>query len=180
MRLPEGFAELRDDLGEIIRHNRLNYQNDGRLRQSELAALVGISRESLSRIERGHGWPNYDTLHKIMGLLDLEWDMVATRGKTARPSRHYAPEYLQDLCSALRAGRLQEGLTLQDLAKKTGISCSQLSRIERAQITRSRKLQVVETGSGRQLDEYTVFRFTHPELDRLARMGWSRPVSMQT
>lgn len=180
MRLPEGFAELRHDLGAIIRCGRLAYATNGGLSQAEMAELVGISRETLSRIESGRRWPSYDTLERIIGLFGLEWEAVAMKGKSVRPFRHYGPECLQDLGSALRAGRLQEGLSLRILAEQTGISYSQLSRIERAESTRSRVIHaLVDSGSGK-IDDETTFQFTHPELDRLAERGMGLLSSAQS
>lgn len=179
MRLPRGFTELRHDLGAIIRRRRLGYGRNGGLSQARMAELIGISRETLSRIESGRRWPSYDTLDKIIGLFDLEWDVVAIEGACDRPSRHHAPDCRQDLGSALRAGRLQEGLSLRALADRIGICHSQLSRIERSESIRSGVLDtLVDSGSGK-IDDDTVFEFNHPELARLAEKGMELPSSAQ-
>ncbi|WP_369815862.1 helix-turn-helix domain-containing protein [Erythrobacter sp. QSSC1-22B] len=180
MLLPRGFSELRHDLGVIIRRHRLAHGSDGGLSQAEMAQLIGISRETLSRIESGCRWPSYDTLDKIIGLFEVEWDVVAIKGASDRPSRHHAPDCRQDLGLALRAGRLHERLSLRALAERTGISYSQLSRIERAESTRSRVVDTrVDSGSGK-IDDDTTFQFTHPELARLAEKGMGLPSSAES
>lgn len=172
MRLPRGYAKLHHNLGAFIRRCRLENDYDCGRSQADVAKRVGISRESLSRIEKGHRWPSYDTLYEIMGLFNLEWDEIAVKGGSARPARHYATELRQDLGCALRAGRREEGMTLRVLSEKTGISSSQLSRIERAQNVQSRVLYMIDTGDAGQPNDRTIFRFNHSELTRLAEKGW--------
>lgn len=173
MLLPDGFCALRDDLGEIIYMRRKAHDGGGGLSQQGLANIAGIRRESLSRIENGHRWPSYDALYRIMDVLDLEWHELAHKGPSERPARFYAPERRQNLGSALRTGRHMEMLTLKDLARRTGLSVSQLSRIERSQSISSRLLERIDTGKpvgpGEVADP--VFSFIHPELARLAAVG---------
>jgi transcriptional regulator with XRE-family HTH domain len=168
MRLPTGYAELRKDLGTYLRKCRTEPEMGEALTQAEVAALASISREGLSRIENGRQWPSFATLYRLMGLFSLDWHQVAIEGKGIRPSHHYAPDPLQDLGAELRAGRLAEGLSLQDLGKRVGLSGAQLSRIERAQCTRSKVIAVERFGPE---DDDLVFRFSHPELCRLAERG---------
>ena len=173
MLLPEGFCALRNDLGDIIREKRLAYESNTGLSQQELADIAGIRRESLSRIESGRRWPSYDALFQIMGVLSLEWHHIAHKGANERPARLYAPERRQDLGSALRAGRLEERLTLQELARRTGLSASQLSRLERSQSVRSGLLEMIDPGEPAKAGEEAdpVFQFIHPELARLVKSG---------
>lgn len=168
MRFPMGYAELRKDLGAYLRKCRIEQEIGEALTQAEVAALAGISREGLSRIENSKQWPSYDTLYRLMGVFNLEWDQVAIKGEGVRPPRHYAPDPLQDLGAALRAGRLAEGLSLHELAQRVGVSCAQLSRIERAQCTRSGVLAIERSGPG---EDDLVVAFTHTELCRLAERG---------
>lgn len=171
MQLPRGFGELRDDLGLILRTCRIENDYDGCRTQAAVASCVGISRESLSRIERGHRQPSYDTLLKLMSLFKLDGPEITKMGKSSRPFLHYAVELRQDLGCALRAGRLEEGLTLQALAEMTGMSVSQLSRIERSQSTRSRVIEIQASDGDRPIDDKTVFKFTNRVLARLAKKG---------
>ena len=173
MLLPDGFCALRDNLGVIIRMRRKAHEGGGGLSQQGLADIAGIRRESLSRIENGHRWPSYDALYRIMDVLDLEWHELAHKGPSERPARLYAPDRRQDLGSALRAGRQKEELTLGELARKTGLSVSQLSRIERSQSISGRLLERIDTGNPVGAAEVAepVFRFVHPELARLAAVG---------
>ncbi|QWC56494.1 helix-turn-helix domain-containing protein [Erythrobacter sp. 3-20A1M] len=173
MLLPRDFCALRENLGDIIRERRLAYENGTGLSQQELADIAGIRRESLSRIESGRRWPSYDALYQIMGVLSLEWHDIAHKGVSERPARLYASERRQDLGSALRAGRLKEGLTLQELARRTGLSASQLSRLERSQSVRSGLLKMIDPGKPVRPGEPPdpVFQFVHPELARLVKSG---------
>ncbi len=173
MLLPEGFSELRQDVGKIIRERRMAHEFGTGLSQQELAEIAGIARENLSRIENGRQWPSYDALCKIMGLFDLEWDHIAYKSEGARPARRYAPERRQNLGNALRIGRLHEGITLEELAGRTGLSCSQLSRVERSQSIHSRLLEVIDARAPLTADEEPdpVFQFVHPELALLAEIG---------
>ena len=41
------------------------------MKQQELADKIGINMQSLSKIERGLNYPAYDTLEKIMEVLDV-------------------------------------------------------------------------------------------------------------
>lgn len=182
MLLPRGFCALREDLGDIIRERRLAHESGAGLSQQELADIAGIRRESLSRIEKGRRWPSYDALYRIMDVLNLEWHHIAHKGASERPARLYAPERRQDLGSALRAGRLKEGLTLQELALRTGLSASQLSRLERSQSVRSGLLEMIDPGKPVRPDEppNPVFQFIHPELARLAECGMTIPEGYRT
>ena len=182
MLLPKGFCALRENLGDIIRERRLAYESGTGLSQQELADIAGIRRESLSRIENGRRWPSYDALYRIMGELNLEWHDIAHKGASESPARLYAPERRQDLGSALRAGRLAEKLTLEELATRTGHSASQLSRIERSQSIRSGLLEMVDPGKPAKAGEESdpVFQFIHPELSRLVKSGMMIPKADRT
>lgn len=171
MQLPRGFNQIRKDLGAFLQRCRFEKDYEGARSQAAVAGRVGISRESLSRIERGHRQPSYDTLYELMRLFEFDWGEIATKGESLRPSRRYAAERRQDLGCALRAGRLEGGLTLQALAEQTGMSVSQLSRIERSQSTRSRVIEIHASDRDRPIDDKTVFKFTNSVLARLAEKG---------
>ena len=55
------------------------------MKQHELADRIGINMQSLSKIERGLNYPTFDTLEKIMEVLDVtpnellsgEWKYVS-------------------------------------------------------------------------------------------------------
>jgi transcriptional regulator with XRE-family HTH domain len=170
MRLPEGFTQLRADLGETLRTCRKGEN----IALKNLAADVGITRESLSRIECGRRWPSYDTLYRIMEQLNLEWHQLAIAGQGGRSSRR-APtndreEYLEHLGAALRRGRKAEELSLRDLAADCGLSYSQLSRIERGQSGYSEVLK--EHPDDLALDhDRRRSRFRNPKLAKLVEKG---------
>ena len=41
------------------------------MKQQELADAIGINMQSLSKIERGVNYPTFDTLEKIMDVLEV-------------------------------------------------------------------------------------------------------------
>lgn len=96
----------------------------------------------------------------------------------AAPERH-APlddngsvwrEYRHRSGESLWRGRREEELTLRDLASDVDIYFSQLSRIERAQSTRSALIKVSDTGCDGTLDE-CIFEFSKQRLKKLADRG---------
>src|SRR4051795_13346819 len=65
-----------DDLrfGAAVRQVRIRRD----LRQLDLARLAGISRATVSRIERGHlGSLSVDTVRRVAGALDIRVDLIA-------------------------------------------------------------------------------------------------------
>jgi len=139
--LPEGYAAFRPDLGVEVRRRR----RDDFGKQQALADEIGISRESLSRIECGRAWPLPDTLDALMRVLGMDWPDVASVGEAERASRHlfdgtWRDEQRLELCRAVRLGRKSRGLTLAAAAALAGLSTAQLSRIERGECGRSRVL----------------------------------------
>lgn len=114
MRLPPGYAKLKDNLGQIIRAHRLaSTGTDAPLPPKVFAHRVGISRITLSRIEHDRAWPRFETLGAIMDILMIDWPDVAVPGVTRSPPRRI-PDTQQDmqrdaLCRALRAGRIALG-----------------------------------------------------------------------
>lgn len=109
MRLPPGYARLKDNLGQIIRAHRLaGAGTDEPLPPKVFAHRVGISRVALSRIEHDRAWPRSETLVAIMDIFMIDWPDVADPGVTRSPPRQ-EPDTLQDLqrdnlCRALRGG----------------------------------------------------------------------------
>lgn len=169
--LPQGFSAFRDDLHERIRQARQKRFG----RQQALADAIGISRESLSRIERGHAWPRPDTLDAIMRLMDWDWRDVAVAGSTNGAKRHifdgtWRDDYLLDLCSAVRRGRKKLGLTVAQAAAAANLSTAQLSRIERGQCRRSRVLEEVPEDQEDPTDERRM-RFRNDYLRELAAIA---------
>lgn len=142
MRLPAGFCRLRADLGAVIRSYRRGEAGKGEpIAPKVLAAQIRISRVVLSRIENDKAWPRPETLGRIMAAFELDWPQVAEAGPNPGPSPR-TPNTDQDgqqadLCDTLRWGRRQLGWTLAELARRSGVSASQLSRIERGQAARS-------------------------------------------
>lgn len=165
IRLPVGFSMLRDDLGDILRRQRTE---GGHGSTATVAAAIGISRESLSRIENGRSQGRPQTLDALLSLYDLDWKAIATSGEPQRAPRYFDDSWEGDARAqrgaALRRGRLSERLSLAEVGRRCGISASQLSRIERGEAPRS-------TVYEQRTDGASPAGFAHPELSRLASIG---------
>lgn len=172
MRLPPGYAKLKDNLGQIIHAHRLaGTGTDAPLPPKVFADRAGISRVALSRIEHDRAWPRSETLVAIMDIFEIDWPDVAGPGVTCSSPRRM-PDTLQDmqrdtLCRALRAGRLALGWSLTDLASHNGLSASQLSRIERGQGGKSAVFGWHRDYLAIELQDRVIV-FTHPVLANVA------------
>ena len=169
--MPEGSSGLRNNVGELLREAREASPDFGKMPRKQFAHRVGISRETLSRIENGKRWPSYSTLAEIIGLLRIEWDHFALAARTSTNSIPSYPDACAELGKALRRGRAAENLTLRDVAELTGLSGSQLSRIEHGLFTRGRFIEVLFYDGVKTFDSDTIVRFTHPKLRELAERG---------
>ena len=170
-RLPEGFVALKNNVGELLRNAREASFEYGEMPRREFAQLVGVSRETLSRIENGARWPSYRTLMEIMGLLRIEWSHIAIKGTSLKKPIRATPEVCCQLGEALRAGRESAELTLRQLAERTGISAAQLSRIENGLFVRGGHIEILPGEGKKRFDDCTIVRFTHPVLEYHAQLG---------
>ncbi len=167
MLLPRGAVRLRADLGEFLKRHR-----QGKLEgvvfgtQAQVAARAGITRGTLSDIERGVAWPGPATLDALLDILELGWEHVAHAvetdadprnfvndmpggGRLASMPAHEAPRghrtFLEGvkgnqiiaLGERIRFARQQKGMTIVEAAQGAGISAALLSRLERGQLRRS-------------------------------------------
>lgn len=176
MRLPRGYIALRVDLGDILRAARRgDAGRDFGHKQETLAALVGISRITLSRIERGRATPRMDTLNRLMAAFDLKTVDVAVRGQGATPALLAADtiraDKEADLGAALRDWRRELGLSLAVVVAAAGVSASQLSRIERGQSRYSRWFAWHPDDTHLHEDDRRRV-FVNPVLDSLRRGRW--------
>lgn len=165
--LPKGSGLLRGDLGEFLKRRR-----QGRLdsapfgTQAQIARRAGITRQTLSEIERGAAWPGPVTLDALLDILDLGWDHVAhpiASGADPHTVVNDIPggERLAELPAAsaparyrlflegeggnqiiafgktIRDARQGRGMTLVEAAAAAGISAALLSRLERGQLATS-------------------------------------------
>ena len=62
------------------------------MKQQELADKIGINMQSLSKIERGLNYPAYETLEKIMEVLDVTPNELLSGG--------------MEICQSVRKGSL--------------------------------------------------------------------------
>lgn len=74
-------------MGERLRQARLRR----RVPQTELAARVGVSRETISRLEQGDAKVSLSVLARVLGVLGFEEDLDLLAGKDELGQR------LQDL-----------------------------------------------------------------------------------
>lgn len=169
--MPEGFVALKNNVGALLRDAREASFEYGETPRREFAQLVGVSRETLSRIENGTRWPSYRTLVEIMGVLSIEWSHIAIKGTSSRKPIRERPEVCCQLGEALRAGRKAAKLNLRQLAEHTGTSAAQLSRIENGLFVRGGHIEIVPGEGITKFDDCTIVRFTHPVLEYLAELG---------
>ncbi|MGN8000488.1 helix-turn-helix domain-containing protein [Sphingomonas sp. 22176] len=76
-----------------------------------------------------------------MSAFEIDWTEVGARGPnpgvSSRTPNTWQENQRANLCDPLRQGRRELRWTLAELARRSGLSASQLSRIERGQIARS-------------------------------------------
>lgn len=77
-------ASLREQVGGLIRHHR----DRAGLNQTEVADLIGVAQETISRIERGSLAPSFETLADLANALKVDvrdffeaGDFVAREGR---------------------------------------------------------------------------------------------------
>ena len=162
MRLPCGYLLLKEQFGTEIRSARKSQ----RLKQAVLAQSVGISRETLSRIERRNRVPRPQILDAIMRELELDWPQLATTGINANP-RPFVDgsrgDQLLALGKELQAKRLSQEKSLRELSDELGLSISTLSRLERGQLPKSRVFRDIDAYAGVAFESRRV-EICHPEL----------------
>ncbi|MBB5716980.1 helix-turn-helix domain-containing protein [Sphingomonas aerophila] len=167
MLLPRGAVRLRADLGDFLkRHRQGKLEGEPFGTQAHVAARAGITRQTLSDIERGAAWPGPATLDALLDILGLGWEHVAHPVLSGVDQRYFVndmpgggrlagipPEqasrrhrtFLEGdrgdqiivLGERIRFAREQKGMTLVEAAQAAGISAALLSRLERAQLRRS-------------------------------------------
>jgi transcriptional regulator with XRE-family HTH domain len=168
MLLPRGAVRLRCDLGEFLKRHRQGKLEGGAFgTQAQVAARVGITRQTLSDIERGTAWPGPATLDALLDVLELGWEHIAHAVETDADARNFVNDmpgggrlarvpaeevprrhrnFLEGdtgnqiiaLGKRIRTARERQGMTLAEVARRAGISAALLSRMERGQIWRSR------------------------------------------
>lgn len=175
-RLPDGFSELIEGVGSTFLKARKESFEYGAMSASEFAAVLGVKRETLSRIDNDRRLPAYSTLRRYLDLLGLDIDAIAKEGDSARATIPDYPELFSELGAALDVGRKDLGLTLRQLEEHTGISHSQLSRITRGQFKGGKHVEVKYFDGVRDPDDNSgmLAWFTHPMLDYLSEIGGFR------
>lgn len=140
MLLPQGYCALKPQLGSILRDARLTKK----LKQAALAADVGVSRETVSKIETGLRVPRPQLLDRLIAVLELDWEDLAIKGE-CNNSRIFIDGYRGDQLNMIGKKaqdiRLGKGFSLAEMAKYLGSSPATLSRLERGQLARSKLFQ---------------------------------------
>ena len=173
-RLSDGIGELRQDLGSYLRSVRESSADFAHMHAQEFAEVLGVARETLSRIDNDVRWPSLETLDRYLDLLYLEIDDVTSSSPRERPPIPDYPDACFDLGEALNEGRRKEGLSLRALSLHTGISYSQLSRLTRGQFKGGKQVRVKHLDVNRKFGRDTFVGFTHPMLAFLAAEGGHR------
>lgn len=173
-RLPEGYSGLIDGVGSTLREARGKFPDYKSMSSAEFANVLGVKRETLSRIDNDRTLPSYRILRRYLGLLDMDLDAVGQKGDGPGPSIRDYPEVCLQLGEALDAGRKMEDLTLRQLSEHTGISYSQLSRLTRGHFKGGKHVEVKYFDGNRNFDVHTLAWFTHPMLDYLSEVGGFR------
>ena len=73
------------------------------MKQQELADKIGINMQNLSKIERGLNYPAYETLEKIMEVLDV------TPNELLSGKWNHVSQSEKEVCRFLRAEERLEG-----------------------------------------------------------------------
>lgn len=95
-----------------------------KISQKSLAKAVGITPQSLLKIEKGHVNPKSETLEKIMQALDISANELYGNEETS--DFHIQLPFARNL----KRLRSEEQLSLDELASKVGIPVTQLSGLE--------------------------------------------------
>jgi len=124
------------DLARLVK----NARNQRNLTQQEVADAVGITRQSLARIERGHGGTSFDTVLLILGHLgirleaNLERRIAADATVATTSTAQAAADALAKRISPLiRSGAL-EALNKQVLDSFPKIDPALLSKFDTSSI----------------------------------------------
>ena len=135
--------------------------------------MVGVTRETISRIETGAELPAPATADKLLAILGKEWGVIGVEGIAENHRPFHANErgkWLVAMGESLKRGREKEGLKLREVARACHLSMAQLSRIERGQITRSRVILEKREHKDQPFGDRAVW-FKDEELIRLEEVG---------
>lgn len=145
-RLPFQRGDLPDGVGRVLREARVGRNASRR----EVAGAVGIAARTLARIERGDQKPLWRTIDRLCDHLGVS--VVAVAGRWLKDSFDVPsnPQVAPGL--GLRALRRERGVTLVELARRSGVSAATLSRFERG-LTASRLLAKRVGGSDLAFDD---------------------------
>lgn len=167
MILPRGYSALQPKLCDKLKDARLA----AGLSQADVEKAAGISRETVTRIEAGRV-PLPQALSALMQILGLEESDVFVRGKNDNPLPFVdgsRGEQLSEIGKSIIEARAARKLSLQEASKLTGISASQLSRIERGLVCRSRAF--ADDPCSSLAVEDRLVEITNPGLKKLIDLG---------
>lgn len=116
-------------VGADFKKNLLRERKARRWSQARLASKAGLSRGTITRLERGERLPLAETVFRLEAALDLQPSTLVP----AWPE--WAPIGSKAIGASARRRRKELGLTLDEVAIKAGISPATLSRFEREETT---------------------------------------------
>lgn len=120
------------DLARLVKNARVQRN----LTQQDVADAVGITRQSLARLERGNGGTSFDTVLLILDHLDIHLDATTERRTTApagvatRGAAQAAADALTKRITPLIGSSTLEALNKQTLGSLPQIEPSLLPKID--------------------------------------------------
>lgn len=159
------------DLARLIKTRR---QAQG-LTQQEVAAAAGITRQSLARVERGHGGVSFDTALRIFEHLGIQLDAVS-RPQTPDASPAWARKLddlrRKDVVASLPTSRVDAQAIIQNI--DVAALAKNLSNIDTQALTQARirnldvsQIAAVATAASRNIDATALLANWRRSFDRL-------------
>jgi transcriptional regulator with XRE-family HTH domain len=114
------------------------------LSQNQLAQIAGLAVETIRRIETGRVQPSTETLKRLTTALELPLSELLTNAD---------PGEEKTIPSHVRRLRLEQSMSLRELAQRANISASTLSRLERGERASLETIQNIANALKINLDE---------------------------
>ena len=104
-------------------------REDKKLTQDDLALQLNMNRASISSYEAGRAVPPGNTLRNLADLLDVSADYLL--GRATEDDGLLAISLVPSIGAAIKAERLAQNMSQQELGKAAGISQNEISQYER-------------------------------------------------
>ena len=89
--------EVRDELSATIGAAARQAREAMELTQEDVSDLLGLSSEFYARIERGHGLPSIQTLHKMAVTLHVDADVLLGVKPPEENERQHLPTHVANI-----------------------------------------------------------------------------------